>query len=206
MIRVHATKASINGYKVRLLLARLEIDHELVPVDIFGGDTLEAGYADINPGRRTPVLEPEPGKYIPESAAILLYLAEGRDLLPGEIGEISSSPILGQEQIVGARQRLEACGEGFSKSLWRGCRAQALLGDRENDSEGIVHAMGQFAQERSLLLLRQFPVADIDQHVHGSGKIALGVVDRRGIRQDRNAAAVGPLRDFLAASDRLASL
>ncbi|HSF01921.1 MAG TPA: glutathione S-transferase family protein [Solirubrobacterales bacterium] len=42
---------------------------------------MEKEYADINPSRRTPVLEPEPGKYIPESAAILLYLAEGTDLL-----------------------------------------------------------------------------------------------------------------------------
>ncbi len=30
MIRLHATKASINGYKVRLLLAMLEVPYELV--------------------------------------------------------------------------------------------------------------------------------------------------------------------------------
>lgn len=30
------------------------------------------------------MLEPEPGRYIPESGAILLYLAEGTDLLPDD--------------------------------------------------------------------------------------------------------------------------
>jgi glutathione S-transferase len=74
--------ASPNCYKVRLLLAQLGIEYERVPVDIFSGDTLEKEFADVNPSRRTPVLEPEPGKYLPESAAILLFLAEGTELLP----------------------------------------------------------------------------------------------------------------------------
>lgn len=81
-MRLYDYSASPNCYKVRLLLAQLEIAYERIPVDIFGGGTLEEEYADINPSRRTPVLEPEPGEYIPESAAILLYLAEGSDLLP----------------------------------------------------------------------------------------------------------------------------
>jgi glutathione S-transferase len=81
-MRLYDYVASPNCYKVRLLLSQLGIEHERVPVDIFGGDTLDEAYAHVNPSRRTPVLEPEPGKYIPESAAILLYLAEGTDLLP----------------------------------------------------------------------------------------------------------------------------
>ena len=81
-MRLYDYAASPNCYKVRLLLAQLGIEYERVPVDIFGGDTLDEEYAAINPSRRTPVLEPEHGKYIPESAAILLYLAEGSELLP----------------------------------------------------------------------------------------------------------------------------
>jgi glutathione S-transferase len=81
-MRLYDYAASPNCYKVRLLMAQLEIEYERVPVDIFGGDTLEADYAQVNPARRTPVLEPEPGRYIPESGAILLYLAEGSSLLP----------------------------------------------------------------------------------------------------------------------------
>ncbi len=83
-MRLYDYAASPNCYKVRLALAQLGTDYERVPVDIFGGDTLDDEYARVNPGRRTPVLEPEPGRYLPESAAILLYLAEGSDLLPDD--------------------------------------------------------------------------------------------------------------------------
>ena len=73
---------SPNCHKVRILLAQLGRDYERVPTDIFGGDTLEPGYFEKNSGLTTPVLEIEPGVYLPESGAILLYLAEGTELLP----------------------------------------------------------------------------------------------------------------------------
>ena len=76
--------ASANCYKVRLLLAQLGLDYERVKVDIFAGDTLTPEYGEKNLGLTTPVLEIEPGVYLPESAAILLYLAEGTDLLPAD--------------------------------------------------------------------------------------------------------------------------
>jgi glutathione S-transferase len=76
--------ASANCYKVRLLLARLGLEHRRVEVDIFAGETLTDEFARINPARTTPVLEVGRGRYLPESGAILLYLAEGSDLLPGD--------------------------------------------------------------------------------------------------------------------------
>jgi glutathione S-transferase len=43
---------------------------------------MTAEYAARNPALTTPVLELEPGSYLPESSAILLHLAEGTDFLP----------------------------------------------------------------------------------------------------------------------------
>ncbi len=86
-MRLYDYVASPNCYKVRLLLAQLGIEYERVPVDIFGGDTLEKEYADVNPSRRTPVLEPEPGKYIPESAAIPAVRRAGRGAPPALPGQ-----------------------------------------------------------------------------------------------------------------------
>ena len=83
-MRLYDYGPSPNCYKVRLLLAQLGIEYEKVPIDIFGGDTLTDKYGRINPSRRVPVLEPEPGRYLPESAAILLHLAEGTPLLPND--------------------------------------------------------------------------------------------------------------------------
>ena len=73
---------SANCYKVRLLLANLGRRYERVPTDIFGGDTLTDAYGAKNPARTTPVLETDDGRFLPESAAILMYLAAGTPLLP----------------------------------------------------------------------------------------------------------------------------
>lgn len=81
-LRLYDYAASANCYKVRLLLAQLDRAYERVPVDIFGGETLTDEYGAINPARETPVLEIGEGAYLPESGAILAYLADGTDLLP----------------------------------------------------------------------------------------------------------------------------
>jgi glutathione S-transferase len=80
-LRLYDYAASCNCYKARLLLAQLGLPYERVAVDIFAGETLTDEYALINPARTTPVLETEHG-YLPESNAILVYLASGTPLLP----------------------------------------------------------------------------------------------------------------------------
>src|SRR5205823_6242827 len=76
--------ASCNCYKIRLLLAPLAPPYERVSVDIFDGETLTDEYGRMTPMRTTPVLEVEPGRYLPESNAILVYLARGSQYLPEE--------------------------------------------------------------------------------------------------------------------------
>ena len=80
-LRLHDYPASGNCYKVRLLLAQLGREYERVRVDIFAGDTLTDGFGRLNPARETPVLEADGADPLPESNAILLYLAEGSDFL-----------------------------------------------------------------------------------------------------------------------------
>jgi glutathione S-transferase len=82
MHRLYDYVASANCYKIRLLLTQLGLEYERVPIDIFAGDTLTAEYTAINPARSTPVLEVRPGCFLPESNAILLYLADGTPFLP----------------------------------------------------------------------------------------------------------------------------
>jgi len=82
--RLYDYAPSCNCYKVRLLLAQLGQPYQRVPVDIFNGETLTDEFARMNPNRTTPVLETEDGRYLPESNAILVYLASGTDYLPDE--------------------------------------------------------------------------------------------------------------------------
>lgn len=87
-MRLYDYVASCNCYKVRLLLSQLGRPYQRVPIDIFDGETLTDEYAAINPARTTPVLS-TPDGYLPESNAILVYLAAGTPLLPDDPFELA---------------------------------------------------------------------------------------------------------------------
>ena len=83
MIRLHDALISGNGYKVRLLLAQLGIPFERVEYDLAPGETRTPGFLQkVNPDGRIPVLETGDGRFLPESGAILFYLADGTPYLP----------------------------------------------------------------------------------------------------------------------------
>jgi glutathione S-transferase len=82
MLRLHDYLDSGNGFKVRLLLRFLGRPYELVELDIMEGETHTPEFLAKNPAGRIPVLETEDGRFLPESGAILWYLAEGTAFLP----------------------------------------------------------------------------------------------------------------------------
>lgn len=82
MLTLYDYAASANCFKVRMLLSQLGIAYDRVPVDIFAGESQTDSFLARNPAGRTPLLETSDGVAIPESGAILLYLAEGTPLLP----------------------------------------------------------------------------------------------------------------------------
>jgi glutathione S-transferase len=84
MLTLHDYPASANCFKVRMLLSQLGRPYERVHVDIFAGDSQTDAYLALNPAGRTPLLVTEAGDPIPESGAILLYLAEGTPFLPDD--------------------------------------------------------------------------------------------------------------------------
>ncbi|MGB3634666.1 MAG: glutathione S-transferase family protein [Rubrobacteraceae bacterium] len=84
-MRLHSAPKSGNSYKVRLLLGLLGTECELVDYDTKGGATHTPEYLEnVNPDGKIPVLELDDGTMLPESSAILLYLAEGTAHLPEE--------------------------------------------------------------------------------------------------------------------------
>jgi len=82
MLRLHDYLPSGNGYKVRLLLTQLGLAFERINYDIDRGETRTPQFLRKNPNGRVPVLELEEGRFLAESDAILVYLAEGTPLLP----------------------------------------------------------------------------------------------------------------------------
>jgi glutathione S-transferase len=71
-----------NCYKVRLLLEQLQQAYEWIEIDVRTGLTRQSEFLGRNPNGRVPTLEYEPGKYLAESDAILVYLAEGSAFWP----------------------------------------------------------------------------------------------------------------------------
>jgi glutathione S-transferase len=86
-MRLYDYPASQNCYKVRQLLAHLGTPHQTTEVDIFAGEARTAEFLRMSPTGCVPVLEPEPGVFIPESNAILFYLAQGTPYWPADRAE-----------------------------------------------------------------------------------------------------------------------
>ena len=84
MLTVHGMSQSGNCHKVRLLLDQLALDYEWREIDILRGESRTDAFLTMNPNGRVPVLEIEPGVFLPESNAILCYLADGTRLWPQE--------------------------------------------------------------------------------------------------------------------------
>jgi glutathione S-transferase len=82
-VRLHDYLPSGNGYKVRLLLTQLGIPFQRIEYDITRGETRTPEFLEnVNANGRVPVLETEEGTLLPESNAILFFLAEGTPFLP----------------------------------------------------------------------------------------------------------------------------
>jgi glutathione S-transferase len=128
-MRLHDYAASGNCYKVRLLLALLGQRYERVAVDIFAGDTLTDEFAALNPARTTPVLELDDGQALPESAAILWYLAEGTAFLP-------------DDRLARARVLQWLCFERALTPAVAGARFQVMTG-RTDDETPFLLATGR---------------------------------------------------------------
>ena len=79
---VYGMSSSGNCYKVRLLLEQLAAPYEWIEIDTRSGRTRSAEFLARNPNGRVPLLELEPGRYLPESGAILYCLAEGTAFWP----------------------------------------------------------------------------------------------------------------------------
>jgi glutathione S-transferase len=84
MYRLFDSAISGNAYKVRLLLHKLGLPVERIKMDVDDGSTRQADFLARNPVGQVPVLQLPDGTYLPQSNAILVYLAEGTRFWPTE--------------------------------------------------------------------------------------------------------------------------
>ncbi len=84
MLTAWGMSSSGNCYKVKLALSQLALPHAWKEVDTTKGETRTAEYLAMNPNGQVPLMRMEDGGFLPESNAILWYLAEGSPLAPAD--------------------------------------------------------------------------------------------------------------------------
>ena len=176
---LHDNLSSGNGYKVRLLLAQLGIPFERIEYDITTGETRTPEFLErVNANGRVPVLETEEGELLPESDAILFYLAEGTPFLPEDrLGKARALQWMFFEQyshepnIAVARAWLHV----FDVEMTQERRdALEVRQKRGYDALGV---MEKHLKDNDFFVSGCFPVADIAlyayTHVAGEGSFDL---------------------------------
>lgn len=83
-MRILGDLASGNCLKVKYTADRLGLDYTWEPVDIMRGESRTDAFLALNPMGQVPVVVLDDGRTLAQSNAILQYLAEGTDLLPGD--------------------------------------------------------------------------------------------------------------------------
>ncbi|HTT11336.1 MAG TPA: glutathione S-transferase family protein [Burkholderiaceae bacterium] len=83
-LHVYGMASSGNCHKVKLALDILGIACRWHETDIMKGESRTPEFLRMNPNGRVPVLQVDANTFLPESNAILCYLAEGSPLWPGD--------------------------------------------------------------------------------------------------------------------------
>ncbi|OBT12120.1 glutathione S-transferase [Vibrio sp. UCD-FRSSP16_10] len=86
-MKIYGDIQSGNCYKIKLLMALLDIKHDWIHVDILQNETHSSEFLNKNPNAKIPVLVLDDGRCLSESNAILNYLASGTSLLSNDAYE-----------------------------------------------------------------------------------------------------------------------
>ena len=159
-LRLYDYLSSGNGYKVRLLLAQLDVTYERIERDIMTGQTRTPEYLAINPNGRIPVLELEDGRRLAESNAIMVYLAEDTPYLPGDRwGRAQVLQWMFFEQY--NHEPNIAVARFWAMHLAPGEITEAELADRHEKGYAALDVMAQRLNDNDFLVGGHYSVADI---------------------------------------------
>jgi glutathione S-transferase len=160
MLRVYGEASSGNCYKIKLLLNQLNLKHEWVPVDILQGASRTPEYLAKNPNGRVPLLEVTQGVYLPESNAILHYLADSTPLLPH--GKFQHAQVLQWmffEQY--SHEPFIATSRFIIKSLGRPAEKEALLQSKIAPGYQALDVMEKHLTVHTFFVADRYTIADI---------------------------------------------
>ena len=144
MIALYQQHDSGNCSKVRLVLTHLRLPFQTIAVSSVDGSTRRPDFLAKNPIGKVPTVQLDDGRYLAESNAILLHLAEGTTLLPADaydrakvyewlfFEQYNHEPSIAVRRALSVypERRTEATPERMARLLEAGSRALAVMEHR----------------------------------------------------------------------------
>jgi glutathione S-transferase len=151
--------SSGNCLKARVMLDQVGASYERVELDLFAGETRTPEHFARNPDGRIPVLELDDGRFLAESGAILLYLADGTEYLPADRvqrARVHAWMFFEQNQVeanIGVARFLALSG--------RASGVPEVFADRQRRGRDALATLDRGLQRRDYLLGDAYTVADL---------------------------------------------
>ena len=83
-MKIYGDKISGNCLKVKWTADYLGLTYDWIDIDILAGETRTPEFLSINASAQVPTIELNDGRHLSQSNAIILHLAEGSALIPGD--------------------------------------------------------------------------------------------------------------------------
>jgi glutathione S-transferase len=187
MLTLYDYLDSGNGYKCRLLLALLKLPYRRVELDLDKGETRTHAFLAKNPNGRIPALEMEDGFVLPESNAILYYLADGTAYLPeSRLARAQVLQWLFFEQY--SHEPYVATPRWILRHLGRTHPRMAEMPERLEKGRAALGVMEQHLAKTDFFVGNRYSIADI----------ALYAYTHRADEADHDLAPYPALRAWLA--------
>jgi glutathione S-transferase len=159
-LKIYGDSRSGNCYKIQLLCAEMNIAYDWQEVDILAGDTHTPDFLAMNPNGKIPLLVLPDGRCLPESNAVLCFLADGSEFFGGDafaradilqwmfFEQYSHEPYIGTSRFI-------------VKYLGNPPDKQASLAEKKSGGEKALGIMDRQLQSHSYITGEQFGIADI---------------------------------------------
>ena len=176
-LRLYDSTDSGNAYKVRLVLAHLNVAFERVELDTDTGETRTQSYLAKNPNGKVPAIEFDNGDVLCESNAILYYLATGSALLPEDrLDRARALQWMFFEQY--SHEPYIAVSRHALKHLELTDERRALVESKREPGYRALGVMEGHLKSRAFFVAERFSIADIAlyayTHVADEGGFDLG--------------------------------
>jgi glutathione S-transferase len=176
MLRVYGDVYSGNCFKVKLALQQLGMAYAWTHIDILKQESRTPEFLAKNPTGKIPLLEIDSNVFLPESNAILHYLAEGSALLPTD--RLEHARVLQWmcfEQYT--HEPSVATARYLVRYLGRPAEQEQLLQRKIADGIKALGIMDQHLASRAFFVAERYSIADIAlyayTHVAHEGGIEL---------------------------------